>query len=104
MVKWADHHEKGKAAEILVMDAMSSEESCYEDNENGNPKVAKYSKKKLPWESRAMRKIKKKLDKVYKKKLSKRAKERILSRIEAQEPSERQRPSQFPQWALTDLE
>ena len=60
MVKWTDHHEKGKAAEILVMDAMSSEESCYEDNENGNPKVAKYSKKKLPWESRAMRKIKKK--------------------------------------------
>ena len=60
MVKWADHHEKGKAAEILVMDVMSSEESCYEDDENENPKVAKYSKKKLPWENLAMRKIKKK--------------------------------------------
>lgn len=39
MVKWADQRQKGKAAEILVVDAMSSEESCYENDENGNSKV-----------------------------------------------------------------
>lgn len=61
LVKWTDHPEKGRAAEVLVMDAMSSEDSCYEDVENGNPKVTKYAVRKLPWESRAMKKIKKKL-------------------------------------------
>lgn len=29
LVNWADQHEKGIAAKILVMDAMSSKESCY---------------------------------------------------------------------------
>ena len=60
MIQWADHHEKGRVAEVLVMEAMSSEDSCYEDDENGNAKVANYAVKKLPWESRAMRKVKKK--------------------------------------------
>jgi len=82
------------------MDAMSSEESCYEDDENGSPKVAKYCKKKLPWESRAMQK----LDKAYQKSLSKRANERIIKRIEAEEPSERQYPREFPEWALADVQ
>ena len=75
------------------MDAMSSEDSCYEDDENGNPKVAKYAVRKLPWESGAMKKIKKKLDKAYRKRLSKRAKERIVTRTEAEELSERQPPN-----------
>lgn len=104
LVKWTDHHEKGRAAEVLVMDAMSSEDSCYEDDENGNAKVAKYAVRKLPWESRAMKKIKKKLDKAYRKRLSKRAKERIVDRIEAEELSERQPPNEFPEWALNDIE
>ena len=43
MVKWADQHKKGKAVEILVMDAMSSEESCYENDDNGNSRVVKYA-------------------------------------------------------------
>ena len=72
------------------MDAMSSEDSCYEDDENGSPKVSKYAVRKLPWESRAMKKIKKKLDKAYRKRLSKRAKERTVTRTEAEELSERQ--------------
>lgn len=104
LVKWADHHKKGRAAEVLVMDAMSSEDSCYEDDENGNPKVAKYAVRKLPWESRAMKKIKKKLDKAYRKRLSKRAKERIVTRTEAEELSERQPPNAFPEWALKETE
>ena len=44
------------------MDAMSSEDSCYEDEKNSNPKVAKYAVRRLPWECRAMKKIKKELD------------------------------------------
>ena len=86
------------------MDAMSSKDSCYEDDENGNAKVAKYAVRKLPWESRAMKKIKNKLDKAYRKRLSKRAKERIVDRIEAEELSERQPPNEFPEWALNDIE
>ena len=104
LVKWTDHHEKGRAAEVLVMDAMSSEDSCYEDDESGNPKVTKYAVRKLPWESRAMKKIKKKLDKAYRKRLSKRANERIVHRTEAEELSERQPPNTFPEWALTETE
>ena len=38
------------------MDAMSSKDSCYEDDENGNPKIANYAVKKLPWENRRMKK------------------------------------------------
>ena len=86
------------------MDAMSSKDSCYEDDENGNAKVAKYAVRKLPWESRAMKKIKNKLDKAYRKRLSKRAKERIVDRIEAEELSELQPPNEFPEWALNDIE
>ena len=102
MVKWADQHEKGKAAEILVVDAMSSEESCYENDDNGNSKVVKYAVKRLSWQSRQLRKMIKKLDKAYKKKLTKRAKERILPRTEAKENSDRKPPNEFPQWALKE--
>ena len=49
-------------------------------------------------------KLKKKIDKAYQKSLSKRAKERIIKRIEAEEPSERQCPREFPEWALVDVQ
>ena len=101
MVKWADQRQKGKAAEILVVDAMSSEESCYENNDNGNSKVVKYVVKRLSWQSRQLRKMKKMLDKAYKKKLTKRARERILP-TEAEENSDRQPPIEFTQWALKE--
>ena len=64
MVKWDDAHEKGKAAEILVMEAMSSKESCYEDDDHSK-KVVKYDEKQFPWES-TVSPAKKKLDKAYK--------------------------------------
>jgi len=64
------------------MDAMSSQEICCENDENGNVKVVKYAVKKLSWESGQLRKMKKKLDKAYKKRLTKRAKERTLPRTE----------------------
>lgn len=84
LVNWADQHEKGRVAEVLVMEAMSSEESCYEDDNINNSKLTKYSVHRLQWESRRMKKIKKKLDKAYKKKLTSRAKERILPRVDGQ--------------------
>ena len=58
LVNWADKHEKGRAVEVLVMEAMSSEESCYEDNGGNTSKVIKYSVHRLQWESRRMKKIK----------------------------------------------
>lgn len=63
LVNWANQHEKGRAAEVLVMEAMSSEESCYEDADGNTSKVTKYSVHHLQWESRRMKKIEKKLDK-----------------------------------------
>ena len=60
LVNWADQHEKGRAVEVLVMEAMSGGESCYEDNGGNTSKVIKYSVHRLKWESRRMKKIKKK--------------------------------------------
>ena len=60
LVNWADQHEKGRAVEALVMKAMSSEESCYEDNGGNTSKVTKYSVHRLQWASRGIKKIKKK--------------------------------------------
>ena len=91
---WADHHEKGRAVEVLVMEAMSSEESCYEDNGGNTSKITKYSVHRLQWESRRMKTIKKKLDKAYKKNLTSRAKERILPRVVGQ-PSLRCPPTEI---------
>jgi len=84
------------------MEVMSSEESCCEDDENGNSKVVRYAVKRLKWESRQLRKMEKKLDKAYKKRLTKRAIERILPRIEAEENSECHSLTEFPQWALKE--
>ena len=94
LVNWADQHEKGRAVEVLVMEAMSSEESCYEDNGGNTSKITKYSVHRLQWESRRMKTIKKKLDKAYKKNLTSRAKERILPRIVGQ-PSLRCPPTEI---------
>ena len=79
LVNWADQHEKGRALEVLVMEAMSSEVSCYEDNGGNTSKVTKYSVHRLQWASRGI-----KIDKAYKKKLTSRAKERILPRVVGQ--------------------
>ena len=81
------------------MEAMRSEGSCCEDDDLNNSKVTKYSVHHLQWESRRMKK-KKKLDKAYKKKLTSRAKERILPRVDGQ-PSLRCPPTEkFPAWAI----
>ena len=83
MVTWADNHQKGRAAEVLLMETMSSEDSCYEADEDGKETLTSYKIKKLPWESTALRKNKKRLDKKYNKRLSKRARDRIVPRTVA---------------------
>jgi hypothetical protein len=65
MVPWNNVQKKGKAAEILLADVMSSEESCYEDIDEGQPKLVAYTTKPLSWESPKLKKIKKRLDKYY---------------------------------------
>ena len=40
------------------METMSSEDSCYEADEDGKETLTSYKIKKLPWESTALRKIK----------------------------------------------
>ena len=41
----------------------------------------------------------KKLDKAYGKRLTKRAKERVVKRVDATEPSDREAPDSMPEWA-----
>ena len=36
MVNWADQHKKRGATELLMMEVMNIEGSCYEDDEDGN--------------------------------------------------------------------
>ena len=70
------------------------------DDGNGQPKVAGYKVKRLPWESRLLRKTKKKLDKAYQKFLTKRAKERTLPRTVSSDLSEQEPPHGLPEWAV----
>ena len=100
MIQWQDANAKGREAEVLLLDAMSSEESSYEDDGDGQPKVVGYKVKRLPWESRSLRKTKKNLDKAYQKSLTKRAKERTLPRTVSSDLSEREPPLGLPDWAV----
>ena len=36
VVNWADQHKKRGATELLMMEVMNIEGSCYEDDEDGN--------------------------------------------------------------------
>ena len=81
------------------METMSSRDSSYEADEDGKETLTSYKIKKLSWESSALRKIKKRLDKKYNKKLSKRACDKIVPRTVAKEPSERD-PPEIPEWDL----
>lgn len=83
-----------------MLEAMSSEESTYEEDGNGHRKLTQYRVRRLTWESRELKKIKKKLDKVYSKRLTKRAKDRVIKRVDATEPSDREAPDDIPEWAL----
>lgn len=64
LVNWADQHEKGIAAKILVMDAMSSKESCYRDNDSGDSSRVKKILFQKTWVGKLENES---LDKAYKK-------------------------------------
>lgn len=36
VVNWADQHKRGGATELLMMEVMSIEESCFEGDEDGS--------------------------------------------------------------------
>ena len=92
---------KGRAAEILVDEAMSSEESCTEEDENGRMKVVGYKVKRLSWESRKLRKIKDLLDNAVKERQTQRARDRALPRTDHEEKSLKLPPKDFPDWAIS---
>ena len=101
LVNWADQHEKGRAVEALVMEAMSSEVSCYEDNGGNTSKVTKYSVHRLQWASRGI-----------KKKLKKKNLTRLIRKSSPQELKRESYPGllgnllldahllKFPEWAI----
>ena len=88
-----------RVAQVLVDNAMSSEESCVEDTEDGLKKTVGYAIKKLPWESERFTKAKHVLDEKYLAKLPQRSKDRLLPRHVAEERSTRSVPDDFPKWA-----
>ena len=85
-----------KVLEVLKPEYMSSEES---DADDETPhKVIKCNVRKLPWESRSLRKAKKKLDRLHHDSLCELVQRRVLSR-ETGEPSTRRKPINCPDWA-----
>ena len=93
--------EKGKAASILVDDLMSSEESDFE-GEGPEKKLLQYKVKRLPWERRKMRNIKRKLDHAYHTSLSRRARDRVVPRIDHENLSDCPVPQDVPVWAVRE--
>ena len=91
-----------RVAQALVERAMSSEESCTEEQENGTKKVVGYTTIKLPWESERFAKAKRDLDNKYRAGLSQRSKDRVIPRKSSTEKvSSRPMPEGFPAWATS---
>lgn len=87
--------------EILERDFMSSEDSDYEEREeDGAVKrtLVGYKVKRLPWERKKMRVLKKKMDNAYFESLSKHSRGMIKERKDGQD-SLRPCPS-GPEWAV----
>ena len=94
--KW-DAARKGQIAEVLAEPYMSSEESGEEEGS----KV--YVIKTIPWESRQLKKRKRKLDKVYSKTVSKRSKQRLVRRVRRDGVhSSVPKPEDCPDWACVE--
>jgi len=101
MMDW-DIHKKGPAAEILQYATMSSDESDFEIDGDGNSRVIGYTVKHLSWESDRVKKVKRRLDRAYARRLSRRARERVLPRRDAPILSNRSPPENLPGWATLD--
>ena len=83
---------KGKVAEVLTEDYMSTEESSNEDDQ------LTYIIKTIPWESERLRKRKKILDKTHGKTQSKRSRQRFVKRVRQEGiVSDRPKPDNCPE-------
>ena len=87
-------------AQPLVEEAMPSEESCTDEQENGTKKVVGYTTVKLPWESQRFIKVKQDLDNKYLTSLSQRSKDTgIPQKSFTEKVSSRPiMPEGFPAW------
>ena len=100
MVSWPKEV-KGKMAEVLTEDYMSSEESECEENADGEVTVTAYVVKDITWESEKMKRRKGKLDKTFKKSQSPRSQKRTIRRIHKDGfLSTRNCPKDAPSWVV----
>jgi hypothetical protein len=79
---------------------MSSEESEIDEIDD---KIVKYNVRNFPWESRALRKVKRKLDKLHTASLSDLVQRRLIP-PEVGQPSIRPKPNNCPEWAAATEE
>lgn len=84
-----------KVADVLRMDFMSSEESEVEEE---TLKVKRYNVRKFAWESRELRRLKRKLDQSHQDSLPGLSKRVFIPR-EKGELSSKPKPANCPDWA-----
>ena len=84
-----------KVADILRMEFMSSEDSEVEEE---TMKVKKYNVRSFAWESRELRRLKRKLDQSHQESLPGLSKRVFIPR-EKGEPSNKPKPANCPDWA-----
>ena len=104
--KW-NKSEKGKIAELLTEDYMSSEESQSEDesDDEGRSNKKKLCINTLPWESKELKTYKKKLDEQYASHQSVRSRRREFKRDRAHgNYFSRPKPENCPSWACKEDE
>ena len=95
------------ASEVLFIDYMSSEESDYDEIEDPitgekQRKLARYHKKRLPWERSSLKNLKQKLDRAYHDSLSLHARAMSKAR-EVHGVSTRPAP-EGPAWAVRQID
>ncbi|XP_028416023.1 uncharacterized protein LOC114544620 [Dendronephthya gigantea] len=88
-----------KVADVMRMDYMSSEKSEVDEETN---RIKHYKVRKLSWESRELKRTKKKLDKNHKDSLPGLSKRAVTPREEG-EPSGKPKPANCPGWACVVL-
>jgi hypothetical protein len=84
-----------KVADVMRMEYMSSEESEIDEE---SQKVRHYNVRKLSWESRELRRSKRKLDKCHSESLPGLSKRIVVPRQEG-DASARSKPPTCPDWA-----
>ena len=92
---------KDEVREVLNLAYTSSDESSYEyDSDSERRVLACYKTKHLPWERTRLTKVKKCLDAVYEKGLTRRVWQSRVPRELHEEHSDRDLPEHFVEWAV----